>query len=268
MKPSSHQPPFIAPGRGSCDPTQQAADLCLSLNLAGCSINVFIEPTEKRHIVVTGATSSATAKPGSTQPVIPDSHTDLFSVELLLSHQALVAMFRVLARHSTTEATTLAGQVESSQTQMAVPNQPSHEANKVQHSVDVEAPNYPDRCQGTHAGLCVGELWSCAGCGNRICGAERTGTESNRCYRCWDRQYTLAMMPDAQVEAALTEPSLLLACACRESGDDCGTWLELTPEGILALEDRDGLRVSFLLPLWLEEAIRHAIALQPSVGTV
>ena len=57
----------------------------------------------------------------------------------------------------------------------------------------------------------------------------------------------------------MSQASLRLACDCLESGGDCGTWLELTPEGILCLEDKDGLRVSILLPDWLDEAMRTAL---------
>ena len=34
--------------------------------------------------------------------------------------------------------------------------------------------------------------------------------------------------------------SVIIECDCPEHGDDCGTWLELTPDGFLALEDKDG----------------------------
>ena len=53
--------------------------------------------------------------------------------------------------------------------------------------------------------------------------------------------------------------SVLLECDCSEYGDDCGTWLELTPDGFLILEDKDGMRVSLLLPDWLAAAIRKAV---------
>ena len=56
------------------------------------------------------------------------------------------------------------------------------------------------------------------------------------------------------------EPETLqLVCDCPESGDACGTWLELTSDGFLVLEDKDGLCVSLMLPEWLEEAMRTAM---------
>ena len=51
--------------------------------------------------------------------------------------------------------------------------------------------------------------------------------------------------------------TLRIACDCDESA--CDTWMEITPEGILALEDKDGLLVSILLPEWLDHAIRAAV---------
>ena len=54
--------------------------------------------------------------------------------------------------------------------------------------------------------------------------------------------------------------SLLIPCDCGEEG--CAIRLELTPHGILAIEDVDGLRLSILLPDWLESALRTAAAAQ------
>lgn len=55
------------------------------------------------------------------------------------------------------------------------------------------------------------------------------------------------------------EGSVQLVCDCLEFGSECGTWLELTPDGFLILEDRDGLRISFMLPEWLEVTIRSSM---------
>ena len=51
---------------------------------------------------------------------------------------------------------------------------------------------------------------------------------------------------------------LRIPCDCA-ADVPCGTWLELTPEGILVLEDKDNLQVSCDLPEWLDAAIRYAI---------
>ena len=51
--------------------------------------------------------------------------------------------------------------------------------------------------------------------------------------------------------------TLRIACDCNER--TCDTWMEITPEGILALEDKDDLLVSILLPEWLAHAIRAAV---------
>ena len=52
--------------------------------------------------------------------------------------------------------------------------------------------------------------------------------------------------------------AMVVTCGCDE--DDCATWLELTPDGFLSLEDADGLLVSIDLPDWLDNAMRTAIA--------
>ena len=46
---------------------------------------------------------------------------------------------------------------------------------------------------------------------------------------------------------------LAVTCSCDEA--DCITRLELTLDGILAIEDADGLRLSLMLPSWLEDAM-------------
>jgi hypothetical protein len=51
--------------------------------------------------------------------------------------------------------------------------------------------------------------------------------------------------------------TLIVTCACHEKA--CGAWMELTPEGVLAVEDQDGECLSILLPEWLEQAIRTAV---------
>ena len=57
-----------------------------------------------------------------------------------------------------------------------------------------------------------------------------------------------------------SDPShtLVVACVCEET--TCATCLELTPDGILAIEDIDGQRLSILLPDWLDDAMRNASA--------
>ena len=60
--------------------------------------------------------------------------------------------------------------------------------------------------------------------------------------------------------------SLVVTCDCEEA--TCTAWLELTPEGTLAIEDADGMRLSLLLPDWLESAIRTAISARVSSTSV
>jgi len=79
------------------------------------------------------------------------------------------------------------------------------------------------------------------------------------------KQIQSAPNPIAQPTAAL-EPAFwqgnrfLVPCDCEgEDGQSCGTWLALTQDGILLLEDKDGLRVSCSLPAWLEDPLRYAM---------
>jgi hypothetical protein len=51
--------------------------------------------------------------------------------------------------------------------------------------------------------------------------------------------------------------ALIVTCDCGEA--TCATRLELTPDGILSVEDADGLLVSIDLPEWLDDAMRSAI---------
>lgn len=48
--------------------------------------------------------------------------------------------------------------------------------------------------------------------------------------------------------------TLTLECDC-----ECDAWLEITPDGILAIEDKDGLRLSIDLPEWLADVIYAAM---------
>lgn len=51
--------------------------------------------------------------------------------------------------------------------------------------------------------------------------------------------------------------SLIIPCDCTE--ETCATRLELTPDGILVIEDADGEHLSLLLPDWLESILRTAL---------
>ncbi len=66
--------------------------------------------------------------------------------------------------------------------------------------------------------------------------------------------------PELQIEptASWQENRFLIPCDCADLDQPCGTWLELTQEGILILEDKDGMRISCCLPDWLEDPLRYA----------
>ena len=59
--------------------------------------------------------------------------------------------------------------------------------------------------------------------------------------------------------------ALVVPCDCGEA--TCATRLELTPDGILSLEDIDGLLMSISLPEWLDSAMRLAIHMASDAAT-
>ena len=58
---------------------------------------------------------------------------------------------------------------------------------------------------------------------------------------------------------------LVVTCDCGEA--TCATRLELTPDGILSIEEADGLLVSISLPEWLDSAMRLAIHMASDAAT-
>lgn len=249
MKPSSHRSPANEQFTGYWDPNWQKSDVSLSLNIAGFPIQLFVETTEERQVVV--SCSHEIGQNGSSDPSVHESLEEMFPVELLFSPKVLAFIFRLIVLHSTMDVATQDWQSE--ETNGFHPNETTH------------VPTYPTECQGTHEGLCTGDLWICSSCGKAVCEVENANTEPQICYQCWDRQYTLAMMPDTQEGAAAVSETIVIGCDCVESGGECGTWLELSPDGILAVEDKDGERLSIMLPLWLDQVIRYAFAQQQAV---
>lgn len=112
-------------------------------------------------------------------------------------------------------------------------------------------------CQSTNHTKCYGELWRCAACGKTVCCAEGTDNHPELCDDCWVIQVTPHQEVAQPTLIILRDQTLLLACDCPEHGGECDTWLELTNDGFLIVEDKDGLRVSMLLPEWLECAMRN-----------
>ena len=60
--------------------------------------------------------------------------------------------------------------------------------------------------------------------------------------------------------------TLIVMCDCEE--ETCAARLELTPDGILSVEDTDGLLVSIDLPEWLDDVMRSAIQAHSSSGYI
>lgn len=117
--------------------------------------------------------------------------------------------------------------------------------------LDPEADGRMPGCQSTNHPVCYGELWQCSVCGKTVCYNEGTDNHPELCDDCW----AVLFAPTRAVH--FTEKGALeLVCDCPEQ---CGTVLKLTHDGFLVMEDKDGLLVSFLLPDWLEFAIRRAM---------
>jgi hypothetical protein len=111
-------------------------------------------------------------------------------------------------------------------------------------------------CQSTNHPMCYGELWQCAACGKTVCYAEGTDNHPELCDDCWSKRQAALDDWERQVVAMLNHHTLQLVCDCPEQ---CGTVLKLTQDGFLVLEDKDGLLVSFMLPDWLDFAIRRTM---------
>jgi hypothetical protein len=112
-------------------------------------------------------------------------------------------------------------------------------------------------CQSTNHTVCYGELWQCAACGKTVCGNEGTDDHPELCDDCWVARFDPPDDMDIQGAPFLTPPhALQLVCDCPEQ---CDTVLKLTHDGFLVLEDKDGLLVSFMLPDWLDFAIRRVM---------
>ncbi|MFN8495586.1 MAG: hypothetical protein U0350_48785 [Caldilineaceae bacterium] len=122
----------------------------------------------------------------------------------------------------------------------------------------------------------------CTICGAHLATRVTTDEQGNPCWHCgycarWHPASIQAYLhgkrlfaneksqPQEQVavgsapEEQTPRTSLLIPCDCPEHGDDCNTWLELTADGFLILEDKDGMRVSMLLPAWLEAVMYQAL---------
>lgn len=112
-------------------------------------------------------------------------------------------------------------------------------------------------CESTNHTECYGELWQCAACGKTVCYAEGTDNHPELCDDCWAARFAPVDSVDIQGAPFTQNGSLVLVCDCAE--EPCGAWLELTHDGFLVVEDKDGLLVSFMLPEWLDFAMRSVM---------
>jgi len=114
-------------------------------------------------------------------------------------------------------------------------------------------------CQSTHHTLCYRDLWTCSGCGMTFCSAERTDDYTELCVDCVLGQSDLVSGEEYPGVGVSSENSFIVVCDCYGGNSFCGTWLELGVDGMLAIEDKDGMRLSISLPDWLDTAIRQAM---------
>lgn len=135
----------------------------------------------------------------------------------------------------------------------------------VEHGQPVPDPKEGGRlvgCQSTNHTVCYGELWQCAVCGKTVCCNEGSDDHPDLCDDCW----AVLFAGSNDVHFAQSR-ALQLVCDCPEQ---CGTVLKLSHDGFLVVEDRDGLQVTFMLPEWLDFAIRRVmlahVSSQSSVG--
>jgi hypothetical protein len=106
-------------------------------------------------------------------------------------------------------------------------------------------------CQSTNHTVCYGELWQCTVCGKTVCCNEGSDDHPELCDDCW----AVLFAPANDVQFTQSG-ALQLVCDCPQQ---CDTVLKLSHDGFLSVEDKDGLLVSFLLPDWLEFAMRRAM---------
>lgn len=120
-------------------------------------------------------------------------------------------------------------------------------------------------CQSTNHTYCYGELWQCAACGKTVCYAEGTDNHPELCDDCWVQYQAEKDEWETQAITTLNHHTLVLVCDCPEQ---CGTVLKLTHDGFLVVEDKDGLLVSFMLPEWLDFAMRSVMLAHPATEDV
>ncbi len=116
----------------------------------------------------------------------------------------------------------------------------------------------PD-CQSTHHTHCSGELWTCSGCGMTFCKAERTNEHPDLCVGCGLEASGWVNIGETRTPVGLVGNCFIVPCDCPEEDGSCGTWLALAIDGILTIEDKDGMWMSISLPDWLDTALRQVL---------
>jgi hypothetical protein len=119
----------------------------------------------------------------------------------------------------------------------------------------------PD-CHSVHHAQCYGELWTCAGCGMTFCEAERTDHHPELCVDCGLEAAGWTTNSESGAPVGLVDNCFIVLCDCSERDGSCNTWLALTIDGILTIEDQEGMWMSISLPHWLDTAMRQALQVQ------
>jgi ribosomal protein L37AE/L43A len=114
-------------------------------------------------------------------------------------------------------------------------------------------------CQSSHHAYCSGELWMCSGCGMTFCEAERANEHPDLCIDCGLEAAGWGSSGETETPVGLVGNCFIVPCDCPERDGSCGTWLALAVDGILTIEDKDGMWMSISLPGWLDTAMRQAL---------
>lgn len=224
----------------------------LRLALPDHPIHLIIETTEDRQVMVGCYDGNGTEDADPSMRFDPDYPVGWVPVDLLYSPQEWVAFRQQAGWSIDPDDVNLADLTEYWARRLL------EQGWLLQGEKQEEPHGRLPGCQSTNHTKCYGELWQCAACGKTVCYAEGTDNQPDLCDDCWVNQ----VAPNKETRQPMLivrEQTILLACDCPESGGECGTWLELTLDGFLVLEDKDGLRVSILLPEWLECVVRKVM---------
>lgn len=92
-----------------------------------------------------------------------------------------------------------------------------------------------------------------------FCKAERTNEHPDLCVGCGLEASGWVNIGETRTPVGLVGNCFIVPCDCPEEDGACGTWLALAIDGILTIEDKDGMWMSISLPDWLDTALRQVL---------